>query len=407
MRSEPLTFPGAGGHELSGRLERPTGRIVAYALFAHCFTCGKASHAATRISRALAARGVAVLRFDFTGLGGSDGDFANTGFSSNVDDLVAAANHLRSAGAAPALLIGHSLGGAAVLAAAHRIPETTAVATLNAPCDTEHLAGSLLRAAPDLATADRAEAVLGGRTFTIRRELLEDLQGQNQRARIEGLRRALLVMHAPTDEVVGVENAGRIFEAARHPKSFVSLADADHFVSREPDAEYAAAVIAAWASRYLPPLAAEPPADTEGEVLVEETGRGKFQQRIVIDGYEMTADEPRAMGGLASGPTPYDLLAASLGACKSMTMRLYADQKGWPLQQARVRVTHAKVHAADSDDGRPAGKVDRLACEIELTGDLTDEQRKRVLEIAEKCPVHRTLTSEVQILTRTVDLKPS
>jgi uncharacterized OsmC-like protein/alpha/beta superfamily hydrolase len=400
MESQRITFPGSTGAALAARLELPEGAPHAFALFAHCFTCGKDSLAAVKIARALAARGIATLRFDFTGLGGSGGDFANASFSANVGDLVAAADWLRQAHRAPALLVGHSLGGAAVLAAAGAVPECRAVATIAAPADASHALHNFQDALAEIEAAGAARVTLGGRPFTISRGFVEDLREQRQAERIAGLKRALLVLHAPRDAVVGIEQATRIFTAARHPKSFVSLDDADHLLSRPADGDYAASVIAAWAGRYLPAMAAEaaPAAPPEGTVLVEETGAGRLQVRIAAGRHALLADEPLAAGGLDSGPNPYELLAAALGACKTMTMRLYAERKGWPLSRARVAVRHGKVHAADCADCETReGRVDEFRCEIALEGALDAEQRARIFEIAERCPVHRTLTGEIKI----------
>lgn len=403
MDSRKVEFAGSLGASLTARLEMPEGRQpTAFALFAHCFTCSKDTPAAVRVSRALAARGIAVLRFDFTGLGGSGGDFASTNFSSNVADLIAAADYLRQLHRAPALLIGHSLGGAAVLAAAGHIPEAKAVVTIGAPCDAAHVEHNFLAAVPEIEARGEAVANLGGRQFTIRKQLLDDLRQQKQKDRISELRRALLVMHAPTDTVVGIDNAAQIFTTAKHPKSFVSLDDADHFLSRTADAEYAAQVTAAWASRYLPASATEP-AQTVGEagvVSVEETGGGKFQQQVRIGPHYFLADEPASAGGMDSGPSPYDLLAAALGTCKAMTMRIYAEHKQFPLEKVSVRVRHEKIHAQDCEDCETReGRIDEFRVEIALAGALNEEQRARILEMSERCPVHRTLRGEVKIRT--------
>ena len=399
MESQRITFPGSTGALLAARLELPEGPPRAFALFAHCFTCGKDSLAAVKIARALAARGIATLRFDFTGLGGSGGDFANASFSANVGDLVAAADWLRRTHQAPALLVGHSLGGAAVLAAAGGVPECRAVATIAAPADASHALHNFQGALAEIESRGAAQVTLGGRPFTISRGFVEDLRAQRQAERIADLKRALLVLHAPLDETVGIEQATRIFTSARHPKSFVSLDDADHLLSRPADGDYAAEVIAAWAGRYLP--AAAPAAVTappEGSVLVEETGAGRLQVRIAAGRHALLADEPLAVGGLDSGPNPYELLAAALGACKAMTMRLYAERKGWPLARARVTLRHGKIHAADCADCETReGRVDEFRCEIALDGALDAEQRARIFEIAERCPVHRTLTGEIKI----------
>jgi uncharacterized OsmC-like protein/pimeloyl-ACP methyl ester carboxylesterase len=406
-RSEKARFPGSQAAELDARLELPAGRAKAFALFAHCFTCDKTSAAASRISRALAGSGFAVLRFDFTGLGGSDGEFENTSFSSNVEDLVRAAAFLRDHHRAPSLLIGHSLGGTAALAAAPRIPELRAIATLNAPADPEHVARLLAESRPELEQRGEAQVRIGPRSFTIKRQFLEDLAEHD--LDLGALGRALLVLHAPTDSIVGIDNAQRIFEAARHPKSFVALDGADHLLARRDDASYAASVIAAWASRYA--LQAEdrelgePPQpeiqEEEGRVIVQETGAGKFTQAIAVGHHRLRADEPTSQGGLDSGPSPYDLLLASLGACTAMTLRLYADRKKLPLEQVRVKLAHEKRHAADCAGCEdPGQKLDHIDREIELTGALDPEQRRRLIEIAEKCPVHKTLGSEIRIATK-------
>ena len=394
MRSERFDFPGGGGHRLAARLDLPDGPPRAHALFAHCFTCGKDVNAAARLAAALAADGIATLRFDFTGLGGSEGEFANTGFSSNVADLVAAADRMRAAGRAPSLLVGHSLGGAAVLAAAARVPESRAVATIGAPFEVGHVLEQFAARVPEVEARGEAVVDLAGRPFAIRRAFVEDARAQEQAPRIAALGRALLVMHAPADGVVGVDNARAIFEAARHPKSFVALDGADHLLSRREDAAYAARVLAAWASRFLP---AE---QEEGLVVVEETGAGRFQQTVTAGRHRLLADEPAPVGGLGSGPSPYDLLLASLGACTAMTIRLYAERKGLGLRRVGVALRHRKIHAADCAECETRdGKLDEIAREITLEGDLGAEERARLLEIADRCPVHRTLHSEVRVLT--------
>jgi uncharacterized OsmC-like protein/pimeloyl-ACP methyl ester carboxylesterase len=393
MPTEPFDFTGADGQRLSGRLERPDGAARAWALFAHCFTCSKASVAATRISRALAALGVGVLRFDFTGLGESEGDFAASTFSGSVRDLHAARGALAAAGMAPALLIGHSLGGAAVLAAAGDMADVTAVATIAAPFDVQQVTD--LFGAEGLKAVEaegEAEVSLDGRPFKVRKAFVDDLRAQDQGERIGHLHRALMILHSPIDRTVDVENATRIFLAARHPKSFVSLDHADHLLTRPQDAAYAAGVIAAWASRYLPgtPPAAAAAADS-GVVQVETTGAGKFQVRVKAGGASFLADEPVSAGGLASGPTPYELLGAGLGACTAMTLRLYAEQKGWPLAGVKVNVAHSKV----ADRTPP----DLFTREIEMRGALDADQRARLLAIADKCPVHRTIEAGVKVVT--------
>jgi uncharacterized OsmC-like protein/alpha-beta hydrolase superfamily lysophospholipase len=403
MPAEKFDFRNAQGQTLAALLDRPDGPARAVALFAHCFTCGKDNKAARRIAEGLKLHGIAVLRFDFTGLGASEGEFANTTFSSNVDDLVAAADHLRQTFMAPAILIGHSLGGAAVLAAAHRIAEARAVVTINAPADPGHVTGLLKGQVADIQLHGEVEVTLGGRQFHVRRALLDDIAEQNLTARIGALHKALLVFHAPTDDTVGIDNASHIFLAAKHPKSFISLAGADHLISRTGDAAYVAGVIAAWAERYLDMAAdAQPAADTmPGTVAVRETRRGQFQQEIILGAHRLLADEPIKDGGLDSGPGPYDLLLAALGACTSMTVRLYADHKEIPLLRTQVRLRQEKIYAKDcAECETKEGKIDHIERAITFEGDLTAEQRTRLLEIADKCPVHRTLKSEVDIRTR-------
>lgn len=399
-----VKFPGSLGAQLSARLDVPSGKPVAYALFAHCFTCSKDTLAASRIGAALTARGIAVLRFDFTGLGSSDGDFANTNFSSNVSDLVAAAAWMRVKHEAPKLLIGHSLGGAAMLAAASEIPEAVAVATIGAPFDPAHVKRLLAPALPAIEAAGEAEVELAGRKFRVRKQFLEDIAGRNNRDSIANLRKALLIFHSPRDTTVSIDNAAQIFMAAKHPKSFVSLDDADHLLTRREDAAYVATVLSAWASRYIgePAMEARPMVAGEpGLVTVMETREGKFTQEVRLGKHHLRADEPLGAGGTDTGPSPYDFLLAGLGACTSMTIRLYADLKQLPLEKVTVRLKHDKVHAQDcAECETKEGKIDRIDREIELAGKLDDAQRAKLLEIANKCPVHRTLHSEVWIPTR-------
>ena len=392
MTTERITFPGHSGDLLAARFDRPEGPHLATALFAHCFTCSKDIPAARRIAGRLCAMGIAVLRFDFTGLGHSEGEFANTHFTSNVDDLVAAAAYLAGRNMGPGLLIGHSLGGAAVLKAAGQIASVKAVATLGAPFDPDHVTLNFANSLDEIEAEGTAQVDLGGRPFTITREFLRDVAGANLAPDIAALKCALLVLHAPQDATVGIENAARIFAAARHPKSFVTLDNADHLITRADDAEYAAEVIAAWAARYLDlKHPAPPPGAPEGVVRVSEADPDGFLQDVNGGpNHHALADEPAAYGGTDRGMTPYGFLAAGLGACTSMTIRMYARRKGWPLTHVRVDVTHDKVHAQDAGESS-ASKVDGFRREIVLEGDLDDAQRQRLLEIANKCPVHQTL----------------
>jgi uncharacterized OsmC-like protein/pimeloyl-ACP methyl ester carboxylesterase len=402
MRSERFDFPNAKGEKLAAVLDLPLGKPMAYALFAHCFTCGKDILAAKRIAERLTIHGIAVLRFDFTGLGGSEGEFANTHFSSNLDDLVAAADHLRKMCGAPAILIGHSLGGAAVLAAAHRIADARAVVTIAAPYDPAHVVGLFKQHVDTIKERGEVEVALAGRPFRIKREFLNDVAEKKLNECLATLRKALLLFHSPTDDLVGIENASHIFIAAKHPKSFVSLAGADHLLSSKSDAVYVANVIAAWAERYLDRPETMTEAEVEaGLVLVRETHGGKFQQEILTGPHRLLADEPVKLGGLDSGPGPYDFLLAGLGACTSMTIRLYADFKNIPLQNVSVRLSHEKkIHAKDCENcDTKVTKVDHIDRAITLEGPLNAEQRKRLMEIADTCPVHQTLESKIDIHT--------
>ena len=406
IRKERFEFQNDAGERLAGLLERPEGPIAAVALFAHCFTCSKDIAAASRISRALAANGMAVLRFDFTGLGHSDGEFANTNFSSNVSDLRRAADALREQLQAPQLLVGHSLGGAAVLAVAADIPEVKAVVTIGAPSDPSHVAHLLKDKRTEIETEGEAEVTLAGRTFTIKRQFLSDIESHRLAERIRTMGKALLVMHSPVDEIVSIDNASEIFLAARHPKSFISLDKADHLLMKRTDSQYVAATIGAWARRYLldgdgeAQVESQRPRVGQGEVLVAERD-GKFAQDVYTDRHYLRADEPSSYGGKDSGPSPYEFLLAALGTCTAMTVRMYATRKKFDLTRVSVRLKHDKIHAEDCEhcDSRE-GRIDRIERSLELSGDLSDEQRKDILRIADRCPVHRTLHSEIDIQSR-------
>ncbi|MEM7441752.1 MAG: alpha/beta fold hydrolase [Pseudomonadota bacterium] len=407
MPSEKLEFPGSQGHVLAARLDTPEGPIRAYALFAHCFTCGKDILAASRIAQALNAHGIAVLRFDFTGLGASEGEFANTNFSSNVGDLIKAVDYLRETREAPKILIGHSLGGAAILTAAGQVPEATAVATIGAPFDPGHVAHLFTESREEIEADGEAEVLLAGRRFCIQKQFLEDIERQAQDERIAKLRKALIVFHAPGDDTVSIDNAGHIFGAAKHPKSFVSLDDADHLLSKPADAAYVAGVLSAWADRYITHSDLQDvsfPKAKPGAVAVRETGQGKFQQAVSAGRHKMLSDEPASFGGDDTGPSPYDLLVAGLGACTTMTVRMYARHKKLPLDGVEVTLEHNKIHAVDCQHCETSdGKIDHIKRTLTLKGNLTDEQRGKMLEIADKCPVHRTLHSEVNIETALAD----
>jgi putative redox protein len=397
-----IQFP-SGGVSLSGALETPDSAPRCYALFAHCFTCGKDVAAASRIARALTRDGIAVLRFDFTGLGSSDGDFANTNFSSNLDDLRAAVDYLRQQHEAPRILIGHSLGGAAVLAMAADVPECNAVVTLGAPHRADHVLHNFAARLDEIERSGEAQVSLAGREFRIRKQFLDDL-ARHQGSDIGALRKPLLIMHSPLDATVPIAEAEKIYRDARHPKSFVSLDRADHLLSDKRDAEYAAATLAAWASRYLPEEAdGASPRIAAGHVLVEEKNR-RFTQHVYSDSHHWQADEPRSAGGDNTGPDPYEHLLAALGTCTAMTLRMYAGRKELPLEQVSVSLRHHREHTEDCNDcdDRPV-RIDVLEREIHLRGALSPEQRQRLLEIADRCPVHRTLEGPLEVRTRLVD----
>jgi len=409
MPHERIEHVNRDGHRLAARLDLPPDREpVAFALFAHCFTCTKNLKAVGHISRALTQQGIGVLRFDFTGLGESEGDFSETDFSSNVEDLVGMAGTLAREREAPRLLVGHSFGGAAVLQAAAQLESVTAVATIGAPHDPGHVTHLFEDHLEEIERSGRARVTLAGRPFTIRKEFLDDLEEVKVDERLRRLDRALLVLHSPVDKIVGVENAARIFEAARHPKSFVSLHPADHLLSEEADALYAGTMIGAWATRFAGPTRAarRDRAVEENVVVASLDTADAFRTDVVANGHPLVADEPASVGGSDSGPSPYELLGAALGSCTTMTMRMYAERKDWPLERSVVRVTHRKIHARDCADceSRGGAKVDLLHREIELQGPLDAEQRERLKEIANRCPVHRTLTEgEIRVETRLRD----
>jgi putative redox protein len=395
MPSTLVRFPATQGHDLSARLEMPAGEPRAYAIFAHCFTCSKDSKAAAYISQELAARAIAVLRFDFTGLGTSAGDFAESNFSSNIDDVVCAARYLKEKYAAPQILIGHSLGGAAILAAAGQIEEARAVATIGAPYDPRHIL-HLLKNQDDLISKGEATVDIGGRPFRMRRQFLEDLERHDPSKTIGSLRKALLILHSPQDTIVEIDNAAKIFMAAKHPKSFISLDNANHLLTKPDDAAYVAEVLGAWSSRYLQEGKNEPVLG----VRVVEAGDRKFAEDMYAGRHRMRADEPVSVGGTDSGPTPYDLLLAALGACTAMTVRMYAERKQIPLERITVALKHERDHAVDCMECETRdARVDRIDRVLSLEGNLDDAQRTRLLEIANKCPVHRSLESGIRVAT--------
>lgn len=409
MTFETVQFENDNGDTLAARLDTPDDQApLACALFAHCFTCSKNLKAVGAISQALTEQGFAVLRFDFTGLGESEGDFADTNFSSNVDDLVAAANYMAAREESPAVLIGHSLGGAAVLQAAHRIDSVEAVATIGAPADPEHVSHLFDDSIETIEEAGEANVTLAGRTFTIKKQFVDDLEATRMHETIRTLDRALMIFHSPIDQTVGIDNAAQIFQAAKHPKSFVSLDQADHLLTTPSDAMYVGHVLSAWARKYIDDTGttqAATPADADR--VTTRTGEG-FRTEIRAGIHSMVGDEPISFGGTNTGPTPYDFLLAGLGACTGMTLRMYADHKDLPLDETVVHLSHEKMHAKDCDECESEdGKIDRIERTIEIHGNLTDEQRDRMMEIADKCPVHRTLHGEIHVASQRQDPTPT
>jgi uncharacterized OsmC-like protein/alpha/beta superfamily hydrolase len=400
MPSEKITFLSQAGHQLAARLELPVNQLPhTYALFAHCFTCSKNLTAVRNISRALNQAGIAVLRFDFTGLGDSEGDFSATNFSTNLSDLVAAANFLQQNYQAPALLIGHSWGGAAVLHVADQLPTVQAVATIGAPFDPAHVQHLFANQQHTIAAQGEAAVNIGGRSFCLKQQFLDDIAEHQQTPKIAHLNRALLILHSPQDLTVPIENAARIYQAARHPKSFITLDGADHLLSDKADSHYAGQVIASWAQRYLQIPQSE--ALTTNQEVVVRLGQTGFTTEIMARQHSLTADEPTDIGGNDFGPSPYELLSASLGACTAMTIQMYARRKNWNLREVRVHLSHRKDYATDMAAVEAhASKIDYFERIVELHGELDATQRAKLLEIANKCPVHRTLHGEIVVNTR-------
>ena len=402
MTLKKLTLKGSGGNQLSALLDLPAdGNPEAFALFAHCFTCTKNLKSINHISRALTRERVAVLRFDFTGLGESEGDFADTNFSTNIADLVAAADFLEAEYEAPKILIGHSLGGAAVLQAAGNIPSSKAVAVIGAPADPAHVMRHFKEHKETIALDGEAEIAIEGRTFRIKKQFLDDLGEIQMEKAVRDLKKALLIFHSPMDNTVGIDNAARIFQYARHPKSFISLDRADHLLMNASDARYVGAMIASWVRKYL---TIERPDTLQGgepeNHVVARIGRTGFRTEIMANGLSLVADEPVSVGGTNMGPTPYDYLVAGLGACTAMTLRMYADRKQWPLQEVVVSLSHKKIHAKDCETCETdQAMVDWIERDLKLMGPLNASQSKRLMEIADRCPVHRTLESKVNIQT--------
>ncbi|MTI41374.1 bifunctional alpha/beta hydrolase/OsmC family protein [Fulvivirga lutimaris] len=399
MKSNNVTFTNKENNTISAKLELPLdNKPEAYVIFAHCFTCSKNLSAVVNISRALAQHGFGVLRFDFTGLGESEGEFSDTNFTSNTTDLIAAYTFLETNYKAPELVIGHSLGGAAVLAAAHNFKATKGVVTIGSPYDPAHLK-KLFKAKSDIIENEGEATVdIGGRAFKIKKQLIEDLEEASSEERISQLNKSLLIFHSPQDQVVDISNAKEIYLVARHPKSFISLDKADHLLSNKLDSTYVGNTIAAWAERYVEEEDADE-LNTDLQAVVM-TGEQGYTTEIKAAGHSLIADEPESVGGLNLGPNPYDLLVSSLGACTSMTLRMYADRKNIDLKEVKVHLKHDKVHSSDCEscETKPV-LIDQIERYIELSGNLTEEEKAKLLEIADKCPVHRTLHNEIVVKT--------
>lgn len=403
MNLQKVTFQNTEGEILVGRLELPADRHPHnFAIFAHCFTCTKNLMAVKNISRALTANGFAVLRFDFTGLGESEGDFEDTNFSGNVSDLVAAAHYLEQNYKAPSLLVGHSLGGAAALFAAAEIASIKAVATIGAPSNPVHVKHLFKSTLPEIKETGKARVNLGGRDFTIKKQFLDDLETKSLSTVVKNMRKPILILHAPQDDTVGIKNAEEIYHAAHHPKSFVSLGGADHLLMRKEDSTYAGQVIAGWSQRYVP-VPENENLKTKHQVVATLGAEDGFTTAMKVGNHFMTADEPVSFGGNDYGPSPYELVSAGLSACTVMTLQMYAKRKGWELENVEVHTSYGKSHAEDCQDcNNDSAKLDTFNREITLSGILDEKQRSRLLQIADKCPVHKTLHNTVQIITKLI-----
>ncbi len=399
MNATKVSFSNAAGQQLSARLELPVNRHpYAFAVFAHCFTCGNTLTAIHNICRELNLQGIGVLRFDFTGIGESEGDFVDTNFTTNISDLISAAEWLEEHHRAPGLLVGHSLGGAAVLCAAGRLPSVKAVATIGAPFAPDHVSRHFQDQLDEITQAGQATVDIGGRPFRIAKQFVDDLGNHQLAANIRHLDAAILILHSPQDRTVNIDEAAKLYTAARHPKSFVSLDGADHLLSSKRDSHYVGQVIASWSNRYLPAPELDP-LESDHKVAVR-LGQEGYTTEIMVRQHHLTADEPTSVGGNDFGPGPYELVSAGLGACTAMTIQMYARRKGWVVEKVEVHLNHKKDYMADMEasDKRPT-KIDHFERVVVLEGDLDDTQRQRLLEIADRCPVHRTLHETVRVTT--------
>ena len=405
MSHQKVNFQNKNGQALVGRLELPADRHPHnFALFAHCFTCNKNLLAVKTISKSLTASGFGVLRFDFTGLGESEGDFADTNFSGNVEDLIAAADFLKEKFAAPALVIGHSLGGAAVICAASEIDSVQAVATVGAPANPKHVKHLLKSGLEEIKREGQAVINLGGRDFKIKKQFVDDLETKSLPETAKSLRKPLLVMHSPQDDTVGIKNAEEIYVSAHHPKSFVSLDGADHLLSKREDSSYVGSVIAGWAKRYMNSSVLINNLKTKHQVAASLDANDGFTTKLKVGNHYMTADEPSSFGGNDFGPSPYELVSAGLSACTVMTIQMYAKRKGWQIDNVEVHTSYSKSHAQDCENCEDtSAKIDTFSREIKITADLDEKQKARILSIADKCPVHKTLHNDTQVITKLLE----
>lgn len=404
MNLQKVTFKNNDGDTLVGRIELPADQQPHnFALFAHCFSCNKNLLAVKNISRALIGKGFGVLRFDFTGLGESEGDFSDTNLSGNVEDLLSAASFLKENYKAPSLLVGHSLGGVAVLMAAKKIKSVQAIATIGTPSNAAHVKGLLKNEIGEIKKTGKATVNLGGRAFTIKKQFLDDLESQSLLDLVQELRIPILFLHSPLDTIVGIDHAEALYKAAHHPKSFMTLDDADHLLLEKTDSDYVGGVIAAWSKKYISKSEVTV-LHTDHQVVGSLDADDLFTTQMKVGSHYLIADEPVSVGGQDFGPAPHELVAAGLTACTVMTIQMYAKRKGWKLENVEVHTTYSKSASEEASkiDGME-GPIDTFNREIKLTGELDEKQRARILEIANKCPVHKTLTSPTQILSRLMD----
>ncbi|RLJ62456.1 putative redox protein [Lacinutrix venerupis] len=403
MNIQKVTFKNTKNETLVGRLELPVNQHPHnFVIFAHCFTCNKNLSAVKNISRELTANGFGVLRFDFTGLGDSEGDFENTNFSGNVKDLIHASNFLKEQYNAPSLIIGHSLGGAAAIFTASKIESIKAVATIGAPSNPKHVQHLIQSSVEEIKTTGIANVNIGGRPFTIKKQFLDDIETKSLPDVAQKLRKALLVIHSPQDTTVCIQNAEDIYVAARHPKSFVSIDGADHLLSNKEDSNYVGKIISSWATRYVNIPETEI-INTQHDVVASLDASEGFTTKMKVGNHYLTADEPTSFGGNDFGPSPYELVSAGLSACTAMTIQMYAKRKGWDIENVEVHTKYSKTHAEDCKDCEStSAEIDTFHREIKLIGNLDEKQIKRVLQIADKCPVHKTLHSETQVITKLI-----